>query len=192
MLQCCATRYLAMDRPAVSPAMGWQGGSDAVRGHIRKRGITWTVVVDLGPDDGGKRQQKWHSGFRTKRDAERALTEILNRIGSGAYIDPGTMLRPDTITDGSTSSPGGPACPGSASTMSASPRLSGTGRGHAPEDHGRATRARHRRHHPRCLQPRRPFSGPTGVGSGRPHPRRRRGHRQRDVGKMFANGATGP
>jgi integrase len=47
------------------------------------------VVVDLGRDEGGKRRQKWHSGFRTKRDAERALNEILNRIGAGVYVDPG-------------------------------------------------------------------------------------------------------
>lgn len=60
-----------------------------MRGHIRKRGNSWAVVVDHDRDQDGKRRQKWHSGFRTKRDAERALNEILNRIGSGAYVDPG-------------------------------------------------------------------------------------------------------
>lgn len=60
-----------------------------MRGHVRKRGNGWTVVVDHGRDADGKRRQKWHSGFRTKRDAERALGEILNRIGTGSYVDPG-------------------------------------------------------------------------------------------------------
>jgi integrase len=60
-----------------------------MRGHIRKRGNSWAVVVDLGRGDDGKRRQKWNSGFRTKRDAERALNEILNRIGAGGYVDPG-------------------------------------------------------------------------------------------------------
>lgn len=54
-----------------------------MRGHIRKRGSSWSVVVDHDRDEDGKRRQKWHSGYRTKRDADRALTEILNRIGSG-------------------------------------------------------------------------------------------------------------
>jgi len=34
-------------------------------------------------------RQKWQPGFRTKRDAERALTEPLNRLGAGGYVEPG-------------------------------------------------------------------------------------------------------
>lgn len=59
-----------------------------MRGHIRKRGNTWSVVVDLGRDHEGRRRQKWHSGFRTKRDAERAMAEILGAIQSGSYAEP--------------------------------------------------------------------------------------------------------
>ncbi len=51
-----------------------------MRGHVRKRGNTWSVVVDLGTDENGRRRQKWHSGFRTKRDATGGLTEILARL----------------------------------------------------------------------------------------------------------------
>ncbi|HVD18697.1 MAG TPA: tyrosine-type recombinase/integrase, partial [Propionibacteriaceae bacterium] len=32
--------------------------------------------------------QKWHSGFRTKRDAERALSEIVASLHSGTYVEP--------------------------------------------------------------------------------------------------------
>ena len=59
-----------------------------MRGHIRKRGETWTVVVDVGRDVNGKRLRKWHGGFKTKRDAQKGLTEILGRIDKGSYVEP--------------------------------------------------------------------------------------------------------
>jgi integrase len=50
------------------------------------------VVVDLGTDpDTGTRRRKWHSGYRTKRDAERARVEILRRLDTGSYIEPTTV-----------------------------------------------------------------------------------------------------
>jgi integrase len=59
-----------------------------MRGHIRRRGGTWTVVVDVGRDENGKRLRKWHSGYARRKDAERALTEILRRLESGSYVAP--------------------------------------------------------------------------------------------------------
>ena len=60
-----------------------------MRGHVRKRGSLWAVVVDLPHDPvTGKRRQKWHSGFKIRRDADRALTDILSRLNQGAYIAP--------------------------------------------------------------------------------------------------------
>ncbi len=59
-----------------------------MRGHVRKRGKGWAVVVDTGRDVDGKRHQKWHSGFRTKKEAEEALTDILSRIHAGTYVAP--------------------------------------------------------------------------------------------------------
>ncbi len=70
-----------------------------MRGHIRKRGNNWAVVVDHDRDQDGKRRQKWHSGFRTKRDAEGALNEILNRIGSGTYVDPGRQTMAEYLRE---------------------------------------------------------------------------------------------
>jgi len=40
-----------------------------MRGHIRKRGKSWAVVVDVGRDESGRRYQRWHGGFTTKREA---------------------------------------------------------------------------------------------------------------------------
>jgi integrase len=55
-----------------------------MRGSVVKRGNGYSVVVELDRDPiTGKRRQKWHSGYRTKRDAERALTELLAAKDSG-------------------------------------------------------------------------------------------------------------
>jgi len=89
-----------------------------VRGHIAKKGSRYFVVVDVGyrpaqrctdcarrvwierrpldncPKCGGElvereeRRQKWHGGFATKREAQRALTGILGRLDAGTYIAP--------------------------------------------------------------------------------------------------------
>lgn len=62
-----------------------------MRGHVRKRGSTWAVVVDVGRDEHGRRHQKWHSGFRTKREAGEALTEILGQLSTGQYVAPSKL-----------------------------------------------------------------------------------------------------
>jgi len=62
-----------------------------MRGHIRKRGSTWAVVVDVGCDEQGRRRQKWHSGFRTRREASEALTEILGQLSTGQYVAPSKL-----------------------------------------------------------------------------------------------------
>jgi integrase len=60
-----------------------------MRGSVVKRGDGYTVVVELDRDPiTGKRRQKWHSGYRTKRDAERALSEIVASVHSGTYLEP--------------------------------------------------------------------------------------------------------
>jgi hypothetical protein len=74
-------------RPRVCGAQ--EGSATVMRGHVRKQGNAWYVVVDLPRDPvTGKRKQKWHSGFRTKRDADKALTDILSRLDQGTYVEP--------------------------------------------------------------------------------------------------------
>ena len=58
-----------------------------MRGSVVKRGKTWSYVVDVGRDDAGKRRQKWKGGFRTKRDAQRALSEALGKVDDGSWFD---------------------------------------------------------------------------------------------------------
>lgn len=60
-----------------------------MRGSVIKRGTRWCVVVDLGRDPvTGKRIRNWHSGFESKKAAERARTEILSRLDKGTYVEP--------------------------------------------------------------------------------------------------------
>jgi integrase len=60
-----------------------------MRGSTRKRGSTWSYVVDLGPDPAtGKRRQTMKGGFRTKKDAQAALGAILGDAQTGAHNAP--------------------------------------------------------------------------------------------------------
>jgi len=59
-----------------------------MRGHVRKRGRKWAIVLDIGTDVEGRRKQKWHSGFDRRRDAERALADLLARQQRGEYVEP--------------------------------------------------------------------------------------------------------
>ena len=60
-----------------------------VKGTIIKRGRKWSVVIDLGRDPAsGKRVRKWHSGYTTRREAERARIDILARVQRGDYVSP--------------------------------------------------------------------------------------------------------
>ena len=59
-----------------------------MRGSVIKRGSGWSVVIDAGRDPSGKRIRKWHSGFATRKEAERARTEILSRLDRGTYVEP--------------------------------------------------------------------------------------------------------
>lgn len=59
-----------------------------MRGHIRKRGNKWNVVLDVGRDENGRRKQRWLSGFDTRRAAHQALTDALSRLQAGNYVEP--------------------------------------------------------------------------------------------------------
>lgn len=58
-----------------------------MRGHVYKRGTSWTAVHDE-PSPDGKRRQRTKGGFATKRDAQRYLTEQLARLAAGTYVAP--------------------------------------------------------------------------------------------------------
>lgn len=70
-----------------------------MRGTVVKRAGGYSVVLDLGrgPDD--KRIRKWHSGYRTKRDAERARVELLAAVDRGGYVEPHKLTAGQFLTD---------------------------------------------------------------------------------------------
>ena len=79
-----------------------------MQGHIRKRTYTtkagretvnWYVVVDLGRDANAKRRQKWHGGFRTRKEAEVARTKIVGDLHAGTYTEPTKLTLREWVED---------------------------------------------------------------------------------------------
>lgn len=59
-----------------------------MRGHIKQRGNTWSVIIELPKDTiSNKRKQKWYTVNGTKKDAEKFLTEKLRELDTGILID---------------------------------------------------------------------------------------------------------
>jgi len=66
-----------------------------VRGHVRRRGKKWAVVVSLGRDGSGRYRYQWYSGYRTEREAEKKLTQVLREMDTGATLSqPAKPLAP--------------------------------------------------------------------------------------------------
>ena len=60
-----------------------------MRGSVIRKGGRWYVKVELDPDPAtGQRHQKWHSGYRTRREAERARVDLLSKLDRGEYVEP--------------------------------------------------------------------------------------------------------
>ncbi len=60
-----------------------------MRGHVAKKGQRYYPVVDIGPDpESGKRRLKWHKSCRTRGEADEALTEIVQTLNRGNYVEP--------------------------------------------------------------------------------------------------------
>jgi hypothetical protein len=68
-----------------------------LRGHVRKRGKAWSIIVDLGLDADNKRKQKWVGGFATKKEAEAALTEFIYKMKTGGYVEPSKEILVDFL-----------------------------------------------------------------------------------------------
>lgn len=59
-----------------------------MRGHIKKRGENWSVVIELPRDTiTGKRKQKWYTVKGNKKDAEKFLTKKLQELDTGLLIN---------------------------------------------------------------------------------------------------------
>lgn len=79
-----------------------------MQGHIHKRVHTakdgkqttrWYVVVDVGTDGAGRRRQKWHGGFRTRKEAEIARAKLVDDLHTGSYVMPDRLSFNDWVKD---------------------------------------------------------------------------------------------
>lgn len=58
-----------------------------MRGSVRLKGKTWSYRIDLGKID-GKRNQIEKSGYKTEREALRAMNEVIHRYNeTGEYVE---------------------------------------------------------------------------------------------------------
>ena len=58
-----------------------------MRGSVVRRGKSYSVVLDLDRDpQTGKRRQKWHGGYPTKREAQAALADLIGSVNHGVYV----------------------------------------------------------------------------------------------------------
>lgn len=71
-----------------------------MRGSIVQRGNSISIVVDLGRDpQTGKRQQKWFSGYKTKKAAEKDLPKILLKAQNGELVKSNSINVTDFFTE---------------------------------------------------------------------------------------------
>lgn len=71
-----------------------------MRGSVVKKGDRYYVKIELDADPAtGKRRQKWHSGYRTKRDAERARIDLLSKFDCGEYVEPSQQTLAEFLTE---------------------------------------------------------------------------------------------
>jgi hypothetical protein len=78
-----------------------------MQGHIHKRihstadgrkKTTWYVVINLGRGATGRRRQKWHGGFRTRKEAEAARAKLVNEVNTGIYAEPTKITLQEWVT----------------------------------------------------------------------------------------------
>lgn len=60
-------------------------------GSVGKEASKWYYVIELGRDSNGKRRQKKKRGFKTKKEAQAALTKTLHELNTRTYIEPSTQ-----------------------------------------------------------------------------------------------------
>lgn len=71
-----------------------------MRGSVVKKGQRYFIKIELDPDPTtGKRRQKRHSGFGTKKEAERARIDLLPKLGRGMDVEPSQQTVADFLEE---------------------------------------------------------------------------------------------
>ena len=91
---------MIVDSPPWSSAATYTAGALVMRGCISLRTSgTYSVVVEIGRNAQGKRRQISRGGFRTKKEAEVALAELLHEIQGGGYTKPREVRLGEYLTE---------------------------------------------------------------------------------------------
>ncbi|MCP4384512.1 MAG: site-specific integrase [Hyphomicrobiales bacterium] len=69
------------------------------RDRSGKKRTRWYVVVDAGRRADGKRRQKWHGSFKTRKEAEAARAKIVSDLNAGTYTEPTRITLGEYLTD---------------------------------------------------------------------------------------------
>src|SRR4051812_47474217 len=68
-----------------------------LREHRKGCKPKWGYVFDAGRRGDGRRRQETKSGFRTRREADRALTEALDAHDKGTFVSTGRLTIGDYL-----------------------------------------------------------------------------------------------
>jgi integrase len=69
-----------------------------MKGSIIRRGGRWSVILDTKDERGG-RKRKWHSGYKTRREAEAACAKLISSMASGTYVEPAKLTVAQLLQD---------------------------------------------------------------------------------------------
>lgn len=62
-----------------------------MNGRVFRRGNTWSYVVDVGANTHSGRKQQMRGGFPTKREADKALRDLLRQVDNQRYVEPSKL-----------------------------------------------------------------------------------------------------
>jgi integrase len=68
-------------------------------GNVHKRGTTWSVMWDEPRGADGRRQQRKKGGFKTKKEAQVHLTQMLASLANRSYVQPDKMTVAQYLTE---------------------------------------------------------------------------------------------
>jgi Arm DNA-binding domain/Phage integrase, N-terminal SAM-like domain len=72
---------------AASPRQQQVDGGVQMRGTVEKYNASWRIRYEVGIKADGRRDQRSNAGFKTRRDAEAALADALDRVRRGDVFD---------------------------------------------------------------------------------------------------------
>ena len=70
-----------------------------MRGSIQKKGDRYYARIEVGRDSNGRRRQKSLGGYRTKKEAQAAVTKALGEVQKGEFVEPSRLTFGQFLTD---------------------------------------------------------------------------------------------